>query len=427
VSWLGWVEPWYSAYGLTGVMMLGVAPMLIPLTVAHYGGGPTAVGVVVAAFFVGGLFAPMIGSVADRSGRQRQVFLLSFPVMAVAVAAFGFVRGAPLWALCAVIFGTAGPAVGTIAGLFIVEGHPRSEWNDRISWFRLAYGAGQTLGLLVAAATVHYLRLGWLVTAVLLLAGTVVGRIGIPRLGPVAGPVSLHPTTSARPIGAISWMLHAFQRVNLSDLPSTLTGRFGVFLIAWLLTMTGIQTFFDVVPLVMSAFAVSASASSLLFLAGAAVGTLVFPLCGKLADKRGPGTVFAIGLLITIAAFAAMTAAAVTQPSWKGVVGSLALVFAAIAYSFVVVAATMLVVRLTPGTEGSAMGLLNALIAAGAVIGAIVPSFLAEAFGYAALPAMATAVVTAALVVALPLIRSQPPKGLPHDSENLPVDDQPPA
>ena len=54
------------------------------------------------------------------------------------------------------------------------------------------------------------------------------------------------------------------------------------------------------------------------------------------------------------------------------------------------------------------MGLLNGIIAGGAVIGAIAPSFLAREFGYSALPAMATAVVVAALLVALPLIRTAP-------------------
>jgi len=181
-----------------------------------------------------------------------------------------------------------------------------------------------------------------------------------------------------------------------------------VFLIAWLLTMTGVQTFFDVVPLVMrDAFAVSASASSLLFLLGAAIGTLVFPWSGRLADKRGPGTVFVVGLLITIVAFAAMTASAISRPTFKGLVGSLALVLAAIAYSFLVVAATMLIVRLTPGSEGSAMGLLNAIIAAGAVIGAIAPAYVARAFGYASLPGMATLFVAAALLTCLPLMRTK--------------------
>lgn len=71
-AWARWVEPWYSAYGLTGIPILGIAPILISPTVADDGGGATAV---VAAFYFGGLFAPMIGSRADRTGKERLVFL----------------------------------------------------------------------------------------------------------------------------------------------------------------------------------------------------------------------------------------------------------------------------------------------------------------------------------------------------------------
>ncbi|HUO37988.1 MAG TPA: hypothetical protein VMU34_09190 [Mycobacterium sp.] len=119
-------------HGLTGVTILGVAP--IPLTVT---GGPIAVGVVVAAFFLGGLAAPMIGSLAGRAGRQRQVFWACFPVMALAVAAFGMVRGVPLGALRS-DFRRHGTGGRHDRGVVHGRGPSRQEWNERISWFRLA-------------------------------------------------------------------------------------------------------------------------------------------------------------------------------------------------------------------------------------------------------------------------------------------------
>jgi hypothetical protein len=45
------------------------------------------------------------------------------------------------------------------------------------------------------------------------------------------------------------------------------------------------------------------------------------------------------------------------------------------------------------------MGLLNGIIAAGAIIGVIAPSSAANAFGYDSVPAMAAASLVAALVV----------------------------
>ncbi len=388
-----WTEPWYSAYAIVGTMVLGVAPILIPLTVEDGGrNGATLVGIVVAAFYAGGLFAPALGSLADRTGRQRLVFLGCFPLMALTVAGFAFAHDVWLWAALALVFGGAGSLAGTVAGLFIVESKPKAEWNNRISWFRLAYSAGQVAGLLIAAVAASHLKLGWLVTAVLLLAGFGLGRIGLPALSAV------HPaadatdgSSAAKPAG------HGL---------GALKSIYGVFLLTWLLTMTGVQTFFNVVPLVMrDGFDVSPSTASILFLVGAAGGTLLYPFAGTLANRTGPGVVFGVGIAATIVAFGAMAAAVAFHLPGKPVIGSVALILAATAYALEVVAATMMIVQVTPGTEGSAMGLLNGIIAAGAVIGAIVPSFLAEALGYQALPAMACGVLIVAALCGLPLYR----------------------
>ncbi|KYH46292.1 MFS transporter [Branchiibius sp. NY16-3462-2] len=380
-----WLEPWYSAYAITGLMVLGVAPILMPVTVDAAGHGATIVGLVVAAFYVGGLFAPLLGSLADRTGRQRAVFLATFPIMAVTVAGFAFTQQVWLWALLALVFGGAGSLCGTVAGLFVVEAHPQPEWNDRLSWFRLAYGAGQVVGLIIAAVAATHLKLGWLVTAALLAAGFLLGQIGLPHLKPS------HPGKDAT-----------------AGAPSTHRHVFPVFILTWLLTMTGVQTYFNVVPLIMrDAFGISASTTSLLFLVGAVVGTAIYPFCGKLANRVGPGLVLLIGLTITAASFAAMAIAHAADLPGKAAIGGAALVTSAIAYAFEVVAATMMIVRVTPGDQGSAMGLLNGIIAAGAVIGAVAPSFLAEKWGYPALPAVALAVLIVAAAVGIPLYRKK--------------------
>ncbi|MGV9858892.1 MFS transporter [Gordonia sp. NPDC003425] len=380
-----WTEPWYLAYAIVGVMVLGVAPILIPVTVDAHGGTATAVGIVVAAFYVAALFVPVFGALADRTGKQRAVFLWCFPVMAATVAAFAFAEHTWQWALLALIFGGAGSLAGTVAGLFIVESHPKAEWDHRLSWFRMAYGAGQVAGLLLAAVTVSHLRLGWLITAGLLAAGLLAALIRLPHLHAVA----THSDDTSR-----LTMIRA------------LRGRFGIFLLTWLLTMTGVQTFFNVVPLIMrDMFSVAASTSSILFLIGAAIGTLVYPFCGAAAGKWGPGVVLAAGLILTLASFVAMTTAHAAHLPGESVIGSVALVIAAVAYAFNVVGATMIIVTVAPGSEGSAMGLLNGIIAAGAVIGAIAPSFVADALGYPALPALAAGIVLVALLVGIPLYR----------------------
>lgn len=402
---LRWVEPWYAAYGLVGLVLLGIGPIMIPLSVQSAGAG--AVGIVVAAFYVGALFTPLAGSLADRTGTQRLVFLTCFPLMAVTMALFAFADSVWEWAATAVVFGGAGAIAGTIGGMFVVEAHPRPEWNDRISWFRLAYGAGQVLGLVLAAWAASHLRWGWLIGAVVIALGLVVGRIGLPRLGKHAAQPSpdLDPTLSARPIGGISWIFHVYHRAHLGEFVAKLKSRFGVFMAAWVLSMIGIQTFFNVVPLIMqSAFSVSPSVSAIGFMVGAALGTAVFPALGRLATRVGPGRVLALGLSLSIVSFGGMALFTALHPSWEGAASMILLVVAAVAYSFEVVSATMLTARLTPFSEGSAMGVLNGAIAVGAIIGALVPAAVAARLGYDVLPLMAAVVLVVALLVSLPLL-----------------------
>ena len=64
LPWRQWVEPWYFIYALQGVVIGGMAPMLLPLAVVR-AGSPLYVGLVMAAFSLGGLTAPLWGRVAD--------------------------------------------------------------------------------------------------------------------------------------------------------------------------------------------------------------------------------------------------------------------------------------------------------------------------------------------------------------------------
>ncbi len=57
------------------------------------------------------------------------------------------------------------------------------------------------------------------------------------------------------------------------------------------------------------------------------------------------------------------------------------------------------------------MGVLNSAIAAGSIIGALVPSLVAARYGYGVLTLVATGVVVVALLVGLPLVERSAPTG----------------
>ena len=67
-------EGWLVSYGLLGLTQNGLVPVLMPLLAADGGGA----GLTYAAFSLLGLFAPVLGSWADRFGRHRELRLARF-------------------------------------------------------------------------------------------------------------------------------------------------------------------------------------------------------------------------------------------------------------------------------------------------------------------------------------------------------------
>lgn len=388
---LRWLEPWFAAYALAGLLVNGIVPLLIPLTASAK--GPGAVAVVVAAFFAGQLTAPFTGRLADRAGRQRIVFLGSFPVMAAAAIAFGLADDVPAWVAAAAVAGAAAGAAQTLGSVFIVEGHPRSEWDARIGWFRFTFGLGQVAGLTIGAVFAESdVDRGWYVAGGMILLGVFLGRIGLPHLSRARPPEPDSPPEGAR----------------TSGLAEELRGPFGRFLLTWLLAMIAVQSILNVLPLVMvDAFGVGASRTATWYLLGSLFGACLYPVCGRLTGRHGAGWVLRTGLLITLLGFAAMSAAWAFDVPGKGAVGIGALIIVAVGYPFDYIGATVLAAQLTLDGQGSAMGLFNSAVAAGAIVGALVPSLLAREFGYGSLPPMAAAVLLGALLVGLPVLRSR--------------------
>ena len=64
-------EPWFTSYGLLGLTQNGLVPVLMPLAAPHGG----AAGLTYAAFSLLGVFAPFLGSWADRTGRHRDLLV----------------------------------------------------------------------------------------------------------------------------------------------------------------------------------------------------------------------------------------------------------------------------------------------------------------------------------------------------------------
>jgi len=199
-----------------------------------------------------------------------------------------------------------------------------------------------------------------------------------------------------------------------------------VFLLTWLLAMIGVQTFLNLMPLVMrEAFGVEPSTTAWLYLAGSVVGVVLYPVCGRIAERRTVRFVLAIGLVANLIAFTLMAADLLLSEGSRGALAAVALVSVAIAYPFDYIGATLMAAVLaTDGGEGAAMGLFNCGVAAGAVIGILAASPLAKSIGYEAIPPLAAVMLFLALLVGARLLFGRPRATLPSVPRGGELDEQ---
>ncbi len=397
---LRWLSPWFSAYALAGLLVNGMVPVMLPVTVRP--AGAMAVALVIASFFVGQLAAPVIGRLADSRGWQRVLFLSSYPVMAVCAVAIGVGGSLGVWIPAAFLAGAAAGAAQTLGSVFIVEGHPKSEWDTRIGWFRLTFGIGQVGGLAIGAVFAGGdLTVGWIVAGGAILLGALLGRWRLPRLhsdvspAPAAAPAPAVAGTDGAPAAsdrrAAVW--------------AQIRSPFGIFLLSWLLAMIAVQTILNVLPLVMhDAFGLAPSRTATVYLVGSLAGAVLYPVCGAIAKRTSAARVLTIGMTMTLLAFAFMAAMFLAEPSWRETAGVIGIILIAVAYPFDYIGATMLAALLAQDGEGAAMGLFNSAVAAGAVVGALVPAAVAGTFGYGPFLVISAAVMAVAIVVGSPVL-----------------------
>jgi MFS family permease len=126
--------------------MGGMIPILIPLLAfKRFSNNACHVGIVMAAFNLGGLMTPIFGSVADRFGIHREFLAGGLIMTAVALAALSFTDTFAVWLVLALIQGIGVFVAMTVGNLFIVEIYPRTEWNERIGRLQSFNSGGQIL------------------------------------------------------------------------------------------------------------------------------------------------------------------------------------------------------------------------------------------------------------------------------------------
>lgn len=423
-----YIRPWYLAYLLLGMVTAGLLPVLLPLTVEARSHKLSAVAYVLGAYNFGLLTSPLWGMLAERIKTYRTLFLGSFLLTALGIVGMLVLKGLPGWLGSAFALGVGSGGAATLATFFIVDFAARAEWEARIGWLQSFNASGQVAGLILAAAfsVGNGAAALWACVAILLLA-MAVGGVGLP-LSKSARPARApgqepHRHLNVRVPGIFpksslptDVALH-FSHLNLPGvrgLPRALGTPFGRFLLSWFVLAFAVAAFFSYFPLMLSeSYNIAARATAMIYAAASAVGIALYILTGHLTARFGAGRVYSSGLVLRIAGFGVLLAPLLISMEIRSLIGAVGFSLIVIAWPLLSVAGTDLGARLTPLSEGAAVGLLNAALALATAVGIVCSGPLVAHWGYKTIPVTAIAGLTAALFLGSgTLIQS---RGVPDD------------
>ncbi len=414
MSVLRYSEPWYTGYAFQGAVVLGVAPILLPILVGATG-GPAAAGMVVAFFYVGQLLAPMLGIVTDRSRRFRLTYFAGYALLAVGLGLFPLTDDFWFWSVLAFLQGAGSAATNTVAAMFIVEWKPKREWDRRIGWLETFYGIGQAVGLGLAALLQAEPAVGLWVAAALMAPAAVLGSLRLPRRPDHAPPAledrNFDHRQHRKPRAPASLLHHYDSEVQMAlrRLLKVWRSRFGAFLLSWFHIMFGTWLIYNLYPLLMqNAYGIGAGESSLYYAVAATLGIFAYAPSGTLGTRIGDGRVVLIGALMTLASAAGMAVLAYVHTPFDVWLVPAAFVLLPVAWSPLIVAGTAVSAELAVplGTpEGEALGLYNATTAIASVLSALAAGVIADLMSYGVVLIVATVTTGVGCLMFLPLLK----------------------
>ena len=402
-SWRVWIEPWFLSYAFLGMSVAGLAPILLPLSVGREGSA-SDIGLVMGAFSLGGLSAPIWGAIADRRGLQRSLLISGLLETSAALALFPFASTLIARLVLALTQGVGAASAATVANLFIVEAHPRPEWDERIGWLQTFYGAGQVLGLLIAGIVGGSdIRLGFMLAACISFTACLpaLSMKGTIRTGPFIRPVLSHPSRhSGNATGSPQLFYHQLNVNALKHLGRSLISPLSIFLFAWLISYAGVAAFFSLYPILMvQVYSVDPALSSIGYAVAATAGLFLFAPSGVWSRTYGPMRVLRSGLVVRLMAFVVLLLAGIVDLGPTRWIALISFALVVLAWSLLSVTGTEITARLSGDHEGEGLGLFNASTGIAGVFGAVIGGWCAGNWGYKMVSALGIVGVVGALFV----------------------------
>lgn len=385
-------DTWLVAYALLGLTQSGLLPVLMPLAMPGAGAGLTY-----AAFSLLGVFAPFLGSWADRTGRHRDLLVWGSITAGLPFLAFDAAPD-PMKIVLAAIAGLGAMATTTAGNVLAIQGQPDAQWDARVALLQRYITAGMVIGLAGAGLLArHHAHLGFAVAGLGQVAAGVLAFISAPACSPRSASAKPAPRPMIGGDAGIAAATHRGHHISWSELLPYLRvidRSLRRFLIVWLVAypaMNGFATLFPVA--IVRQFGMNPLWPAGAYALGVAASLLLYRPVGAATHRLGGGPILTLGLGVRLLLYAALAVAgleAFRQLGWISLVGFVLIQFV---WPILAVGANSLSVRLAPTARGESVGLFNAATSLASALGSAAAGVI---FGDAGLLGLTTAALLAA-------------------------------
>lgn len=383
---------WLVSYGLLGLAQNGLVPVLMPLAGPH---GSSA-GLTYAAFALLGLFAPVLGSWADRTGCHRDLLIGGILGGGIMLLLFAVVHG-PWRIVLAAGAGLGTMAAATAGNVLAIQGVAEGEWDTRVALLLRYFSAGQVIGLVLAGllATRHT-EGGFVFAGIILLVASILAMPSAPGCPPRAsnGPPVKPMVGGDAGVSGPHHRGHHVTWQELRDYLAVINRPLRWFLLIWLIAYPAMNGFATLFPVAMTrGFGMNPILPSIAYAVGVGASLLLYRPVGVAAARIGEWRMLLTGFALRLALLGALALLGVLQFGWIAwpVLAGFALI--QFVWPLLAVASSALSVRLAPEARGESIGLFNAVTSLAAAVGSALAGVIYGAAGFAALAAVTFVVV----------------------------------
>jgi MFS family permease len=393
-------EIWFISYGLLGLTQNGLVPVLMPLVAP----GDGAAGVTYAAFSLLGLFAPFLGTWADRTGRHRDLLIWGTIGAGVLLLLFDMAN-VPLRIILAAGAGLGVMATTTAGNVLAIQGFPEAEWDTRVAMLQRFVSAGQVIGLLAAGLLAqNHPGDGFVFAAVALLAAGALAFVSAPGRQPRAPGDKPAPRPMVGGDAGVSGPHHRGHHLSLRELRAFLdviNRPLRRFLVVWLIAYPAMNGFATLFPLAMTrAYGMNPIMPSSAYAIGVAASLLLYTQVGMATHRLGGWRMLMLGFGARLGLLGVLAMSGLVRDGWVGWFVLIGFALIQFVWPLLAVATNSLAVRLAPTARGESVGLFNAATSLAASVGSAAAGVVYGVAGFAALSATAFVAVGVALALA---------------------------